>query len=341
MPVYNAASFVEKAVESALMQPEVLEVLLIEDGSADGSLKVCIELAGKYEKVKLFTHPGHVNKGAGISRNVGIQNAKADYIAFLDADDFFLPDRFRAEREIFKNKPETDGVYGALGFHYYTSDGKKKFSERGLSNLTTLPGKVPPNELFLSLLRLHNKVHGHFSIDTLTMKRNVFFDRAEIFNTLKLHEDTVFILQLSLNCILQPGILDEPVGMRGVHNDNRIVNDHQDSYSRMRMWKYLYNWSREKNKDKETIKIFEAFFVTERIRHSNRVRSFFIFFKHIISNDIFLKKTKFFNPSCKKVFGNKFSKYIINLKNHIQFEFSKKGKIVTFFNSYVHKTAST
>ena len=134
IPVFNAARFVEKAVESVLAQPETKEVLLVEDGSTDESLKICRQLADKYEAVKLFTHPGNANKGAGASRNLGITRASGDFIAFLDADDYFLPDRFRAERKIFEEQPETDGVYGALGFHYYSEEGKKKYKNRGLGN---------------------------------------------------------------------------------------------------------------------------------------------------------------------------------------------------------------
>jgi glycosyltransferase involved in cell wall biosynthesis len=74
-PVYNAASFVTQAVESALQQPETAEVLIIEDGSPDNSLEVCQELAKKYEKVKLLRHPNGENRGAGASRNLGMRNA--------------------------------------------------------------------------------------------------------------------------------------------------------------------------------------------------------------------------------------------------------------------------
>ena len=72
IPVYNAAAFVTQAVESALAQPEVREVVLVEDCSPDDSLAVCRQLAEKYPQVNLFQHPGGVNRGAGPSRNLGI-----------------------------------------------------------------------------------------------------------------------------------------------------------------------------------------------------------------------------------------------------------------------------
>ena len=119
IPVYNAEKFVTNAVESALQFDEVFEVILVEDQSPDKALDVCKTLAKKHDRVKLFQHPDKGNHGAGESRNVGMRNATGDFIAFLDADDFFLPNRFDAERELFKN-PDVDGVYGAIGVHYWS-----------------------------------------------------------------------------------------------------------------------------------------------------------------------------------------------------------------------------
>src|SRR5690606_1248107 len=94
IPVYNAAAFVEQAVQSALTQPEVSEVILVEDGSEDKSLPICEKLASQNDIITLLRHPGGVNKGAGASRNLGIQHTKNEWIAFLDADDYYLENRF-------------------------------------------------------------------------------------------------------------------------------------------------------------------------------------------------------------------------------------------------------
>src|SRR5690554_4082261 len=94
IPVYNAANFVTQAVESAVVLGEVGEVIVVEDGSPDNALDICRELADKYSKVKLFQHPNGENRGPGASRNLGIMNASFDFISFLDADDWYLPNRF-------------------------------------------------------------------------------------------------------------------------------------------------------------------------------------------------------------------------------------------------------
>lgn len=65
IPVYNAAAFVEEAVQSALRQPEVTEIILIEDGSLDESLTICEELSKENEMVTLLKHSEGKNKEIG------------------------------------------------------------------------------------------------------------------------------------------------------------------------------------------------------------------------------------------------------------------------------------
>lgn len=328
IPVFNAASYITKAVESALIQPEVAEVLLIEDSSKDNSLALCKVLQEKHEIVKLFTHPGNVNKGAGLSRNLGIANARFDYIAFLDADDYFLPNRFEAEREIFKKKPNTDGVYGALGFHFYSEKEKSKFPELKMGSLTTMPGKVEPRELFLSLLWLHSEVNGHFSIDTLTLKRNVFFGKTPLFNDLELCEDTAFILQLALNCVIEPGILNRAVCMRGVHGKNRTTKDSENSQSMLLVWNYMYQWSLQENQNKHLQKFCEAKLGAEKIKHAKWVSAFQLFIIQSFSNNYFLIMGSSFNSSCQIVFKKHIAGLILYFKVRIQARFFKNNSFI-------------
>ncbi|MCP4687681.1 MAG: glycosyltransferase family 2 protein, partial [Desulfobacterales bacterium] len=154
IPVYNAETFIEEAVQSALGQPETGEVILIEDGSTDNSLTVCRELEKASSRVRLLRHPGGGNRGAGPSRNLGILNATYDYIAFLDADDFYLPGRFAAASQIFAQDPLIDGVYGATGIHFETESAREAWRNSPLHRgrmITTMKGRIPPDRLFHAL----------------------------------------------------------------------------------------------------------------------------------------------------------------------------------------------
>jgi len=318
IPVYNAAFFVSKAVISALEQPEVAEVLLIEDGSTDSSLEVCTQLVKEYNKVSLYTHPGNTNKGAGLSRNVGIEKATCDFIAFLDADDYFLPDRFKAERDIFKNDATVDGVYGAMGFHYYSGEGEKKYKEKGYTEVTTISEKIPARELCFLLIGIHGRVRGQIHLNTLTVKREVFFGKTSMFNSLKMHEDTAFLVQLSINCRLESGLIDEPIAMYGVHDHNRIINNHEKSGSHQTYWKSLYKWALKDRNGQPYKKLFQAFLMKEEIMISGKFFGLLRLCWFSLNNELFLSKAIFFRPACLHVMNRKLVWYCINFKEHIQ-----------------------
>jgi glycosyltransferase involved in cell wall biosynthesis len=74
------------------------ELMLVDDGSADGSTDIALRYAKQYpKKVRYFEHDGHQNRGASASRNLGISHAKGHYVAFLDADDVWLPHKLEQQ----------------------------------------------------------------------------------------------------------------------------------------------------------------------------------------------------------------------------------------------------
>ena len=143
-----------------------------EDGSEDESLSVCKKLQNNYARVKLYTHPENMNKGAGATRNLGIEKATSEFISFLDADDFFLPNRFDIEREIFKNNPNADGVYGAIGCHYYNLNKNK---QTFYNQLTTINYSIPPEDVLKTITGLNKNAEGNFSLIGFTVKKSKIF----------------------------------------------------------------------------------------------------------------------------------------------------------------------
>ncbi|HLF64373.1 MAG TPA: glycosyltransferase family 2 protein [Saprospiraceae bacterium] len=221
IPVFNAARFVEEAVLSALDQAETGEVLLIDDGSTDGSYAICQRLAGIDHRVKLLFHPGHQNLGAGATRNLGLQRAAEDYIAFLDVDDFYLPSRFTTTQKVLNAHPDADGVYETIGALYSDTSFTELHLRRMGSEHTGLIKKVPPERLFSAL---STGKYGHIHLNGLVIVNK---DRDELltFDTsLKQCEDSDWILRLANRYALYSGEPSHLVAMRRVHGGNSVLN---------------------------------------------------------------------------------------------------------------------
>lgn len=99
IPAYNAAQFVAKAIDSALLQDVHQQIIVIDDGSQDGTAEI-VKTYGN--AVELIQQP---NGGVSAARNRGIDAARGDFVAFLDADDVWLPGKLAAQLDLFTADP--------------------------------------------------------------------------------------------------------------------------------------------------------------------------------------------------------------------------------------------
>jgi glycosyltransferase involved in cell wall biosynthesis len=246
IPVYNAAAYVHQAVESALSQPQTVEVVLVEDSSSDNSWEVCQQLASRNANVRLYRHPDDKNHGCSASRSLAVKKSACEYIAFLDADDYYLPNRFDRAERLFFSDPSLEGVYEAIAMHVENDDSLMRWQVAGRSNasLHTMKKRVAPDELFSALV---SGKAGSFSIDGLVIKKSVFRKTGYFDEDLPLHMDDVFFIKAAALSKLVPGSLDEPVAMWRVHNHNRISAPRPKNsiYKyKLRYWFTLWQWSR-------------------------------------------------------------------------------------------------
>ncbi len=259
IPVYNAEKYITHAVESALQFNEVYEVILVEDKSPDNALEVCENLQKKYDlRIKLFQHPDKGNRGAGASRNLGMEKATGDFIAFLDADDYYLPNRFDAEKELFEN-PEVDGTYGALGVEYYTEKAKEQYYHIYQDKLDTIYGKPDPKDVCPGQMFLRGSF-GLLHLDTLTIRRSALSKMNSWFDSsLRLHQDTEFTVRLSYYLSLYAGITDKAIAIRGIHENNRITavetKKSKPAATRVLLWEKLNDWAKSEKSLPEEYKI--------------------------------------------------------------------------------------
>ena len=236
IPVYNAEKYLRNAVESAVALEEVGEIILIEDRSPDNAFQICLQLEKQYEKVTVYTHPNRDNRGAGESRNLGISKSSFEYIAFLDADDWYLPHRFKRCKELLLNNEFNDGVYEATGYYYEATQ------QQDSSRLTTIKNDISPSNLLFTLLGTEG---GRFHTNAITLRKSIL-EKSGLFDTsLRLHQDTHLWLRIAHVGVLVAGEATKAVAVRRVHDQNRI--QHFNEKSRKLLFIKTFEWFEKQN----------------------------------------------------------------------------------------------
>jgi glycosyltransferase involved in cell wall biosynthesis len=99
--MFNSEVFISETITSVLKQTyNNWELLLVDDGSTDKTIKIVESFTARYSNIRLFKNKG--NSGAAISRNKGMEKSKGDFIAFLDADDLWKPEKLEKQLDFMK-----------------------------------------------------------------------------------------------------------------------------------------------------------------------------------------------------------------------------------------------
>jgi len=111
MPAHNSTAYLREAVDSAIAQSFTdFELLIIDDGSTDGTLALARRLADRDERLRVLARPKR--GGAAAARNVGLREARGAYFALLDSDDIWHPTFLAAQMELLTLRPGVDVVSG-------------------------------------------------------------------------------------------------------------------------------------------------------------------------------------------------------------------------------------
>jgi glycosyltransferase involved in cell wall biosynthesis len=151
----NGERFIAEAIESVLAQTYVdWELLLVDDGSTDGATSIAKSYAARYpDRIRYLEHEGHRNRGISASRNVGLAAARGAYVAILDADDIWLPDKLTDQVALLEARPEVGLMYGnALYWHSWTGRPEDRPRDH-YASLGVADGVVPGWHLLASQLR--------------------------------------------------------------------------------------------------------------------------------------------------------------------------------------------
>lgn len=162
IPAYNRAGLIERAVHSALSQtfPD-LEVIVVDDGSSDNTHDRIETLQKNDHRIRYICH--ETNQGAQAARNTGIRSAKGQYIAFLDSDNEWLPEKLQKQMALFLNKTDSLGaVY--CGYHKISAAGsilaEYKPQHRGFVYKQTLSEWLTDTSTLVVRRDILEKIHG-------------------------------------------------------------------------------------------------------------------------------------------------------------------------------------
>lgn len=109
IPVFNSEKYIEEAITSVLTQTEErLELIVVDDCSSDSSWAIIQKAAETDKRVHAFRN--EVNRGVAETRNIGIKHCKGEFIAFLDGDDYWFPDKLEKQL-LLQEKTDADLVY--------------------------------------------------------------------------------------------------------------------------------------------------------------------------------------------------------------------------------------
>lgn len=160
VPVYNTEAYLTRCVDSLLQQKyQNIEILLIDDGSADASPAICDRYAQTHANVRVLHK---INEGLGEARNSGLELVTGDYVTFLDSDDYIHEDMYVT---MLKHICEEGAEAAFCDFSFVRRDGRIEQRECTIS-----PGKYPARDILLEMLGSRPEARYDFGFDMSVCK---------------------------------------------------------------------------------------------------------------------------------------------------------------------------
>ena len=210
VPVYNGERFLAQTLDSVLEQTyQPLEVLLSDDGSTDGTP----EIAARYSKqIRYLTH---ANTGPGAARNRGLRLAQGDFVALLDADDLWHPEKLQKQIDQFEKDPDLD-VCVTYFQNFWTSEmAEEEQKQENHPLLKPWPG---------------------YAVPTMLARRYVFTEKVGLYDEQISHgENTEWFLRAAERNI-RIDLLPDVLVRRRLYDENftrRDASQHWDAFFRV------------------------------------------------------------------------------------------------------------
>lgn len=179
IPLYNSERYIQRTMESLLEQTyKNIEIIVVDDGSTDGSAQIVQDLARKSERIKYFYQD---NSGVSEARNFGIDRASGEFVAFIDADDVWEKNKLSHQL----TRIQETGYAACYTGYYLINNGGEPIGRQ--KNLTYQEGKIVVDYL---------KLKNFASIVTWVVSKQLIDQHALRFSKKSFAEDIEFFLKI-------------------------------------------------------------------------------------------------------------------------------------------------
>ena len=243
VPVHNRERYVRECVDSILAtRYPNLEVMIVDDGSTDGTPAILAEIeAENRDVVRLLRHPDGTNLGQKPSANLAISRSSGAYVCFLDSDDLMRPYRFERAVPLLDGDPGLDGVIEVTELIFETPAQIETWGDRA-------PRYGPnthdiPADGFLRACLLQRTCSMHTSN---VLVRRSLFERSGVFRpTRERSEDFHLWLRMAASGRFAVGERDRAVTLYRRHDDNIWTPEGPDSVRDVHVLADVLSWARE------------------------------------------------------------------------------------------------
>ncbi|MCM1338112.1 MAG: glycosyltransferase, partial [Muribaculaceae bacterium] len=259
VPVYNVEAYLRQALDSILCQTFTdIEVICVNDGSTDSSLKILQKYA---QKDKRFVIINQNNSGVSVARNKGLDSATSDYVMFLDSDDYLLPE---AVETAYQKISAENGDIGIFGFYDLLED------ELKVSFTTKKIQSVISTKDYSKIYRLQHQMWNKIYRRAFLNSQNI-----RLIKGLKVAEDTMFCMQCYFN---NPKyvLIDKLLHVYRTERENSVTTKNVESLSEVyKTMKRFVKLSIYKNlsitKKKEMAEVFSvaAYYFAQKLNLSD------------------------------------------------------------------------
>ena len=232
----NGEDHIAEAIESVIAQTYCnWELILVDDGTTGSATDIAMRYADQRPgQIRYIEHPGHENRGMSASRNAGIREAKGDYVALLDADDIWMPERLQVHLDVLERHPNAVMSMGpTLMWSSWNRDALPASRPWLSADMDTFLG-VPVDRVleppYLALNYLNSHGAGMPGICSLLIRREAIVEVGGFEDSFRrLYEDQVLLFKmfLSQRVIAVDTVLDKYRQHEGssCHQDGGLEGD--------------------------------------------------------------------------------------------------------------------